>query len=172
MDFPRIFIPRDLSLFSDLCQLGADLIALHLLEADYEHASWNDDEESRACPFEALLSTFSDMGGCEVARGHPKYDEDAGRVRINVGSYFDGVPLDVWRFHVGGYQVCEKWLKDRQAKGGKNPRPGRVLTEEDIDHYQRILVALNETIRLMEEIDEVIEEHGGWPGAFQTGGPK
>ncbi|MDA2937207.1 hypothetical protein MYX75_02960 [Acidobacteria bacterium AH-259-A15] len=64
----------------------------------------------------------------------------------------------------GGYQVCEKWLKDRQAKGGKKPRPGRVLTDEDITHYQKIVVALNETIRIMGEIDEVIEEHGGWPG--------
>ena len=74
-----------------------------------------------------------------------------------------------WNFNIGGYQVCEKWLKDRQAKGGKNPRPGRVLTDEDIEHYQKIVVALSETIRIMAEIDEVIEAHGGWPGAFQTG---
>ena len=39
---------------------------------------------------------------------------------------FRGVPEEVWNFHIAGYQVCEKWLKDRQAKGGKNPRPGRV----------------------------------------------
>ena len=70
--------------------------------------------------------------------------------------------------NIGGYQVCEKWLKDRQARGGKNPRPGRVLTPEDLAHYQKIVVALNETIRLMQEIDEVIEQHGGWPGAFVT----
>ncbi len=42
------------------------------------------------------------------------------------------VPAEVWNFHIGGYQVCEKWLKDRQAKGGKNPRPGRILADEDI----------------------------------------
>ena len=83
---------------------------------------------------------------------------------------FKGVPEEVWNFHIGGYQVCEKWLKDRQAKGGKNPRPGRVLTDVDIEHYQKIVVALSETIRIMAEIDEVIEAHGGWPGAFQTGG--
>ena len=56
----------------------------------------------------------------------------------------------------------------RQAKGGKTPRPARMLTDEDIDHFQRIIVALNETIRIMKEIDEVIDEHGGWPGAFVT----
>lgn len=54
----------------------------------------------------------------------------------------------------GGYQVCEKWLKDRK---------GRRLELEDIRHYQRIVAALGETIGLMARIDEVIEEHGGWP---------
>ena len=81
---------------------------------------------------------------------------------------FRHVPEEVWNFHIGGYQVCEKWLKDRQAKGGKKPRPGRVLTDEAIDHYQKIVVALSETIRIMAEIDEVIEAHGGWPDAFVT----
>ena len=64
------------------------------------------------------------------------------------------MPAAVWNFHIGGYQVCEKWLKDRK---------GRTLSAEDIEHYQRVVVALNETIRIMGEIDEVIEEHGGWP---------
>jgi Type ISP C-terminal specificity domain len=71
------------------------------------------------------------------------------------------VPEDVWNFHIGGYQVCEKWLKDRK---------GRALSKHDIAHYQKIVVALSETIRLMKEIDEVIEAHGGWPGAFQPKG--
>lgn len=72
---------------------------------------------------------------------------------------FKSVPEDVWNFHIGGYQVCHKWLKDRK---------GRTLSDEDVVHYQKIVVALNETIRIMAEIDEIIEAHGGWPGAFQT----
>jgi SOS-response transcriptional repressor LexA len=72
---------------------------------------------------------------------------------------FRGVPEAVWNFHIGGYQVCEKWLKDRK---------GRTLSQDDIAHYQKIVVALAETIRLMNEIDEVIQRHGGWPGAFQS----
>ena len=40
---------------------------------------------------------------------------------INASRWFEDVPKDTWEFHVGGYQVCEKWLKDRAAKGGKNP---------------------------------------------------
>ncbi len=78
------------------------------------------------------------------------------------------MPEAVWNFHIGGYQVCQKWLSDRKRKGGKNPRPGRILTDKDIRHYHRIVIALNETIRLMREIDETIESHGGWPGAFVT----
>jgi len=72
---------------------------------------------------------------------------------------FKGVPEAVWEFHIGGYQVCEKWLKDRK---------GRTLSKGDIDHYNKIVVALSDTIRLMKKIDEVIDEHGGWPGAFAT----
>ena len=73
---------------------------------------------------------------------------------------FAGVPEEVWDFHFGGYQVCYKWLKDRK---------GRTLSDEDIAHYRKLVVTLNETIRIMAEIDEVIEAHGGWPAAFRTG---
>ncbi len=65
--------------------------------------------------------------------------------------YFEGVPPEIWDFHIGGYQVCEKWLKDRK---------GRFLTSDDIDHYQKIVVAISETIRLMREIDALIP---AWP---------
>jgi len=58
--------------------------------------------------------------------------------------------------------VLYKWLYDRCGSGGA---PGRTLTPEDIAHYQRVVVALKETMRLMAEIDDVIEAHGGWPMA-------
>lgn len=73
---------------------------------------------------------------------------------------FNGVSDDVWNFHIGGYQVLEKWLKGRKS---------RTLSKEDIEYYQNIVIALSETIRIMKEIDDVIDKHGGWPGAFQTG---
>jgi hypothetical protein len=72
-------------------------------------------------------------------------------------SGFRGVPGAVWNFHIGGYQVCEKWLKDRK---------GRPLTKDDLAHYHKIVIALGETLCLMAEIDEVINHHGAWPGAF------
>jgi hypothetical protein len=67
------------------------------------------------------------------------------------GQYFEGVPPEVWNFHIGGYQVCEKWLKDRR---------GRTLTYDDRTHYAIVVTGLKETIRLMAEIDAAIPN---WP---------
>ena len=77
-----------------------------------------------------------------------------GTVLVNATQGFEGVPEDVWEFHIGGYQVCEKWLKDRR---------GRELSAEDILHYQKVVVSLRETIRLMKEVDAAIDVHGEWP---------
>jgi len=45
----------------------------------------------------------------------------------------------------------QKWLKDRE---------GRALCFNDVFHYQKIVVALKETMRLMKDIDELIPS---WP---------
>ena len=102
-----------------------------------------------------------------MAKGYPQYTN--GKVMINASRWFEDVPKATYEFHVGGYQPCEKWLKDRAAKGGEKQSDGRILTDEDILHYRRMVVALTETRRIMAEIDKVIETHGGWPGAFKVG---
>jgi hypothetical protein len=79
------------------------------------------------------------------------YDENTQRVYINKEQYFEGVELAIWNFHIGGYQVAQKWLKDRKS---------RMLSYDELTHYQKVIVALKETIRLMEEIDKLIP---GWP---------
>lgn len=158
-DFAHIPATSNSTLFRELSGQGADLVALHLLEDDYEAASWNIEKDEGGGmkdksknPLSTLITQFEGSGNAEVAKGHPKYSD--GKVFINPTRYFEGVPEQVWNFHIGGYQVCEKWLKDRR---------GRTLSDEEINHYERVVVALNETIRLMAEIDRVIEEHGGWP---------
>jgi len=170
-DFPRVPLTSDLALFRNLCQKGADLVALHLVEGDYGAASWNRGEPQRPSPFHNLMSTFPVKGDDVVekvfylAPGEPEpgtgkpLPPGKGRVYISKdrpkaekkGQYFEGVPPEVWGFHVGGYQVCRKWLKDRK---------GRKLSYDDVQHYHRIIVALNETIRLMAEIDAAIPH---WP---------
>jgi hypothetical protein len=79
------------------------------------------------------------------------YNESERRVYINKTQYFEGVDPEVWNFHIGGYQVCQKWLKDRRS---------RTLSYDELTHYQKVVVALKETIRIMSEIDALIP---AWP---------
>ena len=154
-DFPHIPLPGSLELFQKLSALGADLAALHLLEDDYPSASWNKDCMPDRSPLRAIQTNLHSDGTVMVERGYPIYED--GRILMNSHSWLECITREAWGFCVGGYQVCEKWLKDRK---------GRELSAEDIVHYQKIVAALAETIHLMGEIDKVIEEHGGWPGAF------
>jgi predicted helicase len=136
-DWPRLPLTQNGELFHELARIGKELMALQLLEAPI---------------LEVPISRFIGKGNNTVLSGYPKYESN--KVLINPTLGFEGVPQDVWEFYIGGYQVCHKWLKDRR---------GRQLSEEDITHYQKIIVALKETIRIMGEIDQVIEDHGGWP---------
>jgi predicted helicase len=144
IDFPRLPLTSNRDLFFSLAALGGELVGLHLMESP----KLND-----------LITEFPEKGSDAVEKVTFAVDATStlGRVWINPTQYFGGVPAAVWSFHIGGYQVCEKWLKDRK---------GRTMTYEDIQHYQKIVIALNETIRLMAEIDKVIETQGGWPTAF------
>jgi hypothetical protein len=70
------------------------------------------------------------------------------KVFINKEQYFGDVPEVAWNFYIGAYQPAQKWLKDRK---------GRVLSSENIEHYQKIIVALEETDKIMKEIDKSID---------------
>jgi len=136
IDFPRLPLTSSKALFESLAEKGAELVSLHLMESPL---------------LNTLTTKYPVTGDHQV--GKVSYDEKTQRVYINKTQYFEGVPPEVWNFHIGGYQVCEKWLKDRQ-------KAKRKLSIDDITHYQKIVVALKETIRLMAEIDELIP---GWP---------
>jgi predicted helicase len=133
-DFPRIPFTSHPGLFATLAGKGAELVGLHIMESPL---------------LAGVMPDFPEPGADTVER--VKYDDNNHRVYINKTQYFANVPTNVWGFHIGGYQVCDKWLKDRR---------GRTLTFDDQQHYQRITVALRETIRLMAEIDALIP---GWP---------
>ena len=156
LDFPRVPLPRSAELFRRLAEAGHHLLALHLLESP---------------KLDKSITSYAGPKIPEVGRvgwSNGTVWLDAGKTNARQGHRatrtgtigFQSVPEEVWDFHIGGYQVCHKWLKDRK---------GRALLDEDLAHYQKIVVALNETIRIMDEIDEVIEAHGGWPDTFQTG---
>ena len=153
--FPLVPLPPSHGLFRDLAQRGASLAALHLLESPKLAETTTD----YAGPRTPEVSRVGWSAGTVWLDARKTVARERHRATQPGTIGFHGVPEEVWDFRVGGYQVCHKWLNDRK---------GRTLSDEDITHYQKFVVALNETIRIVAEIDEVIEAHGGWPAAFEA----
>jgi predicted helicase len=128
IDFPKVPYPKDKDTFWQLVKLGGEIRQIHLLES----------------PKVEQYITQYPINGDNVV-GKTKYQD--GKVFINDTQYFDNVPQVSWEFYIGGYQPAQKWLKDRKD---------RKLEFDDILHYQKIIVALTETDRLMKEIDKII----------------
>ena len=142
LDFPRVPIPDDASLFRKLCVYGSKLVALHTMKAEGDSSIGFDVPGNNTVEQISFVPPNKETG------------IRAGRVHINSEQFFEGISSAVWQMCIGGYQVCEKWLKDRK---------GRTLTHDDIEHYQRTVSALAETRSLMAQIDALIADHGGWP---------
>ena len=128
IDFPRIPYPNDKEQFLTLAKLGSELRELHLMKSPVMDES--DVTFSGNIPSEEVTTR--------------KWDN--GKVWISKSEYFDGIPESTWNFYIGGYQVADKWLKDRK---------GRTLSAEDILHYKRIIKILMETERIMKKLDTV-----------------
>ncbi len=138
IDFPRVPYPKDKNTFWQLVKLGGELRQIHLLESP---------------KVEQFITSYPIDGDNTITTKISKKDwqiidteKKLGRIWINDKQYFDNIPLVAWEFYIGGYQPAQKWLKDRR---------GRTLSFEDILHYQKIIVALTETDRIMKEIDKI-----------------
>ena len=142
VDYPRLLLVREGSLFRVLSDLGSKLVALHLFEAPMI----ND-------------ITHQPVEGKPALVGVPAWSNDTIWLDGTKSIGIEGVPESVWNFHIGGYQVCFKWLKDRK---------GRELTNEELGHYKKMIFVVSQTMGLMEEIDASIERSGGFPSAFNT----
>ena len=132
IDFPRIPFTSDSALFAELAELGRRLVALHLLTSP--------ELDPPTCRFEG-------EGDAQVARTKAKgfrYDSDGQRQYINQTQYFGPVPSEVYDSRIGGYQVCDKWLKDRKD---------RRLELDDIRTYCRLVTAIGRTLALQKQID-------------------
>ena len=127
IDFPRVPYPKDVNTFWQLVKLGGEIRQIHLLESPV---------------VEKYITKYPIDGNNVVTK--IKYDTN--KVYINDTQYFDNVPQIAWEFYIGGYQPAQKWLKDRKE---------RELSFDDILHYQKIIVALSETDRIMKEIDKI-----------------
>lgn len=146
-DFPRLPLTGDLALFQELAGFGGHLVDLH--------ARGQGDGSGVSFPMKGA-------NVIEEVRYQPPQsdgqDRHAGRVWISDRQYFEGIAEAVWRFPIGGYLPAERWLKDRI---------GRTLSYDDQEAYPRIVNALGETRRIMDEIEKCIAGHGGWPAAFE-----
>ena len=125
-DFPRIPFTADADLFRQMTDLGQQLIALHLLRN----------------PANTARVKYQGQGSDVVEK--VRYDAANGWVRINADKYFEGITPEMWEYRIGGYQVLEKYLKDRK---------GRRL--DDPVRYIHIASAIAETIRLQQQINDL-----------------
>jgi hypothetical protein len=131
-DFPRLPFTSDYKLFAQISKLGQKLIDLHLLK-----------EPSLSRP----VAKFHGQGDGTVEK--ITYHEELLRVEINATQYFAGISDVVWRYQIGGYKVCEKWLKERK---------GKKLAGAEIEHYCKLITSLAQTIEIQVEIDKLYPE--------------
>lgn len=143
IDFPRVPYPKDKETFWKLVKLGKEVREIHLLESNKV--------EDYITSYEMAENAENDHNVITTKIGKKDWqiidtEKQLGRIWINESKYFDNVPVTAWEFYIGGYQPAQKWLKDRKE---------RELKFEDILHYQKIIVALTETNRIMKEIDKI-----------------
>jgi len=134
--FPRIPLASDVDLFRKLAKKGGELVALHLMK-----------DQSLG----TFVTRFPISGSNRIEAGYPKHDGSTNRLYINEQQYFEGLPQNIFDMTIGGYKICDKWLRERK---------GKVLTFDEISVFQKVVVALKGTIEIMSEIDTLIEK---WP---------
>ena len=139
-DFPRLPLTGQRALFAQLVKLGQELCSLHLMRS--------------AAPDVCSYPVAGDNRVDKVRFEAQSPTAETGQVFINATQHFAGVPRAVWNYHIGGYQVAHKWLKDRKT---------RLLTFADLQHYSQVIAALARTMGLQIEIDQAIDASSGWP---------
>jgi type I restriction-modification system DNA methylase subunit len=132
IDFPRIPFTKNYNLFKEMAEFGKGLVDLHLFNST---------------ELDPPLCKFQGQGDNRIEK--IKYEETEKRIHFNEKQYFEGIPQDIWQYQIGSYQVCRKWLKDRK---------GRCLSLEDVKHYCRMVTALQKTIEIQKEIDNIYEK--------------
>lgn len=128
IDFPRIPFANNYKLFSKMADFGERLVGLHLMGSD---------------EINKTITRLSD-GDNKIKK--VKYDDKAKRIYINDDQYFEGIIPEIWEYQIGGYQVCDKWLKDRKGRG---------LSVEEIKHYCKVVTVLRKTMEVQEKIDSI-----------------
>jgi len=132
IDFPRVPFTKDYKLFKELSELGQELAELHLLKSK---------------KLNKISAKFKGAGLNEVRKR--EYNKKEKRLYINDKQYFEGIEPADWEYYIGGYQVLDKWIKDRV---------GRSLEREEVEHYLKVITCLQYTIELQKEIDKLYQK--------------
>jgi predicted helicase len=156
MDFPKILFPKNKQIWKNIIKFGADLIALHTFDFDYKYSSWS--KSKKSSPFNSMkIDFFERTNGKEIGK-ILKTNFKENKVFIDSkesSSYFYPVEKDVWEFFIGSYQVAYKWLYDKRSKKDTS---GKMLLDQEIEIYKKILHIISLTIKITNEIDEMIVE--------------
>jgi predicted helicase len=132
IDFPRVPFVKDYKLFKKMSEYGSRLVDLHLLKSP---------------ELDSPIARFQGKGDNKVEK--LDYDGKLKLLHINKAQHFEGIAPEVWSYQIGGYQVCDKWLKDRKR---------RVLSLDEIQAYCKIVTSIQKTIEIQKSIDDVYEE--------------
>ena len=132
IDFPRIPFTKDFNLCSKMADLGKKLVNLHLLKSK---------------DVDPPIVKFQGKGDNIVAK--IRFNEKQKRLYFNEKQFFEGITKEIWEYKIGGYQICEKWLKDRKEK---------TLTFQEIKHFCKVSTALFRTIKCQKEIDKIYDQ--------------
>jgi predicted helicase len=141
IDFPRVPITSNLPLVKTLVDYGATLVDLHLLRLPGSMGVGGG--EGAAVLVHPADQGVTQQGVTTAPVQQVRYDKHTQRVWLGGGMFFAGIESTTWAVQVGGYYPLYKWLKDRK---------GQTLSAADALHYMRMVVALRETRRIMEEI--------------------
>ena len=145
-DFPRIPLPRNPHVVTSLTELGLQLERAHCLDVVVPEKE------------------FMFCGSIGEKIRSPRWRQ--GALWIGQSSFFDGVDSEIWEFRMAGYQVCKSWFSAGNRSGLQ--RKGTPISDAVASQFRTVLWAIKETLRVREMIDEVIDQHGGWPDAFQS----
>ncbi len=135
MDFPRIVFTDSEKVFEKLSVLGFELIEKQLMKKQFAFKEL------------AELGNYPIAGDNIVVKPEFKTlqinNKTHLRLYINKTQYFETVPENVYNFYIGGYQVLDKYLKDRK---------GRSIADE-LFHITEIIKTIHFTIEQMKKID-------------------
>jgi hypothetical protein len=140
-DFPRIPLPLSSKMFTELVAIGQRIDAIYTASTPTSENQLPD-----------LVGIRPKVERASWANGHVWLDDSH-------ESGFKGVDQESWNMRVGGYQILDRWLKQRK---------GQTLSEDQCRDFATLVTRMRKLGELVAQVEICINEHGGWPNAFRA----